>query len=454
MMMQPAASDQQQWMMMQQPMPQVMSLQDQQAQGPTHYPQTYEEVRTLWVGDLQYWMDEAYLRGCFTITGEQVISAKVIRNKQTMMSECYGFVEFPNHATAERVLQTYNGTLMPQTEQAFRLNWASFGMSERRVDGSGSDHSIFVGDLAPDVTDYILQETFRSRYLSVKGAKVVIDPNTGRSKGYGFVRFGDENERTRAMTEMNGVYCSSRPMRINTATPKKALLQQYNKVTSTVSAYQSPQSYGAQPTQTFTNDIDPNNSTIFVGGLDPNVTDEDLRHVFGQFGDLVYVKIPLGKGCGFVQFTHRSCAEEALQKLHGAFIGQQAVRLSWGRSPANKQWQPSGWGQGQADPNQWNTGYYGYGQGYEGYGYTAQPQDASMYAYSNYAGYGNYPQQQIEVQSGAVNIAQVPEYREEEIFDPLAPLDVDKLNAAYIALHERPAVGHHLWLRTSEEVQS
>jgi RNA recognition motif-containing protein len=44
---------------------------------------------------------------------------------------------------------------------------------------------------------------------------------------------------------------------------------------------------------------------IFVGGLDPAVGDEDLRNVFGQFGELVYVKIPAGKGCGFVQFTHR-----------------------------------------------------------------------------------------------------------------------------------------------------
>jgi RNA recognition motif-containing protein len=57
----------------------------------------------------------------------------------------------------------------------------------------------------------------------VKGAKVVTDANTGRSKGYGFVRFGEEMERNRAMSEMNGVYCSTRPMRISAATPKKAL---------------------------------------------------------------------------------------------------------------------------------------------------------------------------------------------------------------------------------------
>lgn len=159
----------------------------------------------------------------------QVFSVKVIRNKQTGQSEGYGFVEFYSRTTAERVLQNYNGSVMPNTEQNFRLNWATFSAGDKRSDG-GSDLSIFVGDLAADVTDAMLQETFASKYPSVKAAKVVIDSNTGRSKGYGFVRFGDENERSRAMTEMNGAYCSSRPMRLGVATPKKSsgYQQQYN----------------------------------------------------------------------------------------------------------------------------------------------------------------------------------------------------------------------------------
>ena len=60
--------------------------------------------------------------------------------------------------------------------------------------------------------------TFGIQPICFKGAKVVIDSNSGPSKGYGF-RFGDENERTRAMTEMNEIYCSSRPMHIGVATP-------------------------------------------------------------------------------------------------------------------------------------------------------------------------------------------------------------------------------------------
>lgn len=316
----------------------------QQQQGST------DEIRTIWLGDLHHWMDENYLHNCFAHTGE-VVSAKVIRNKQTGQSEGYGFVEFYSRATAEKVLQNYNGTMMPNTDQAFRLNWATFSAGDRRTDAT-SDLSIFVGDLAIDVTDAMLQETFASRFSSIKGAKVVIDSNTGRSKGYGFVRFGDENERTRAMTEMNGVYCSSRPMRIGVATPKKTYgyQQQYSSQAVVLAGGHSngAVAQGSQP------EGDSNNTTIFVGGLDSDISDEDLRQPFLKFGDVVSVKIPVGKGCGFVQFADRKNAEEAIQALNGTVIGKQTVRLSWGRSPGNKHWRTDS-----------NGSHYG-GQGYGG----------------------------------------------------------------------------------------
>ncbi|XP_040973789.1 polyadenylate-binding protein RBP47B' isoform X2 [Gossypium hirsutum] len=354
-----------------------------------HHPTSLEEVRTLWIGDLQFWVDESYLNSCFAHTGE-LVSIKIIRNKITGQPEGYGFVEFVSHQAAERILQTYNGTPMPGTDQMFRLNWASFGIGERRTD-PGLEHSIFVGDLASDVTDYLLQETFRAHYPSVRGAKVVTDPNTGRSKGYGFVKFADEMERNRAMTEMNGVYCSTRAMRISAATPKKTTAgfqQQYAvaKAVYPVPAYTTPM-------QVLPPDNDNTNTTIFVGNLDPNVTEEELKQFFSPLGEIVYVKIPAAKGCGFVQFATRTSAEEAIQRMQGQMIGQQVVRISWGRSPTAKQDLPGAWGT-QVDPNQWSA-YYGYGQGYDAYAYGAT-QDPSLYAYGAYAGYAQYSQQNRE----------------------------------------------------------
>ncbi|XP_021287461.1 polyadenylate-binding protein RBP45C isoform X1 [Herrania umbratica] len=327
------------------------------------------EIRSLWIGDLQQWMDENYLINIFAHTGE-VASAKVIRNKQTGLPEGYGFIEFVSRAAAERVLQSYNGVPMPNSEQNFRLNWAALGYGEKRQD-EGPDYTIFVGDLAADVSDYMLQETFKAVYPSVKGAKVVTDRTTGRSKGYGFVRFGDETEQLRAMTEMNGIYCSTRAMRIGPAANKKPVTgQQYPKA-----SYQN--------TQGNPGENDPNNTTIFVGGLDPSVSEDQLKQIFSQLGEVVHVKIPANKHCGFVQYANRTSAEQALSVLNGTMLGGRNIRLSWGRSPSSKQAQP--------DQAQWNGGYYGYAQGFEAYGYAPPPQDPNMY-YGGYPGYGNYQQ--------------------------------------------------------------
>jgi hypothetical protein len=43
-------------------------------------------------------------------------------------------------------------------------------------------------------------------------------------------------------------------------------------------------------------ELDPTNTTLFIGGLSTGVSEEQLRAVFAQYGDIVYVKIPAGKG--------------------------------------------------------------------------------------------------------------------------------------------------------------
>ncbi|GMP88665.1 hypothetical protein CsSME_00040563 [Camellia sinensis var. sinensis] len=53
---------------------------------------------------------------------------------------------------------------------------------------------------------------------------------------------------------------------------------------------------------------------------------------------------------------------------------------------------PGVWSQ-QADPSQWSSTYYGYGQGYDAYGY-GTTHDPSLYAYGAYPGYAQYPQQE------------------------------------------------------------
>ncbi|CAH8372831.1 unnamed protein product [Eruca vesicaria subsp. sativa] len=296
---------------------QYAPYQQNQHKPPPHERGSGENVKTLWVGDLLHWMDEAYLHTCFSHTNE-VSSVKVIRNKQTLQSEGYGFVEFLSRAAAEEVLQSFSGSIMPNSEQPFRLNWASFSTGEKRAVENGPELSIFVGDLSPDVTDTVLQELFAERYPSVKSAKVVIDLNTGRSKGYGFVRFGDEDERSRALTEMNGALCSNRQMRVGVATPKRAVANQ--------------QQHSSQ-------------AVVVAGGHGANGY---MPHGSQSDGDS----------------NNSTSADDAIQSLNGTVIGKNTVRLSWGRTP-NKQWRG-------------DNGGYSRGQGYNNGGY-ANHHDSNSY---------------------------------------------------------------------------
>ncbi|VAH30804.1 unnamed protein product [Triticum turgidum subsp. durum] len=173
------------------------------------------ESRSLRIRELFPWMDEDYLRSCFTRSPE-LVTAVITRNKETKQSEGFGYLTFSDHATADQILQSYNGQKMPNADRDFSLSWVHYA-------GPDDDCAIYVGGLGFDVTDFMLHHVFKNRYPSVKRAKVIWDFFARRSKGYGFVVFGDVNERTQAMTEMNGAYCSSRPMRIGPATFKSGM---------------------------------------------------------------------------------------------------------------------------------------------------------------------------------------------------------------------------------------
>ncbi|KAF2876030.1 hypothetical protein BDV95DRAFT_440076, partial [Massariosphaeria phaeospora] len=74
---------------------------------------------------------------------------------------------------------------------------------------------------------------FQNKYKSCKSAKIMSDPITGMARDCRSTNMStnsklhtaisglpDEQEQQKALTEMQGVYCGNRPMRISTATPK------------------------------------------------------------------------------------------------------------------------------------------------------------------------------------------------------------------------------------------
>jgi cold-inducible RNA-binding protein len=75
---------------------------------------------------------------------------------------------------------------------------------------------LYVGGLSWDTTDAGLQQAFE-RFGIVSEAKVVMDRDTGRSRGFGFVTFQEADDASKAVEALNGSELDGRKIRVDEA---------------------------------------------------------------------------------------------------------------------------------------------------------------------------------------------------------------------------------------------
>lgn len=80
--------------------------------------------------------------------------------------------------------------------------------------------NIYVGNLPFRSTSDDLERLF-GEYGSVDSAAIITDRDTGRSRGFGFVEMGNDQEAQRAIDELNGFEMDGRPLTVNQARPRR-----------------------------------------------------------------------------------------------------------------------------------------------------------------------------------------------------------------------------------------
>lgn len=296
---------------------------------------------SIWVGDLDAYMDENFLRQAIAASGwaNDITRIKVVRDHYTGMHAGYGFLDASSPDAAQRVITTGSGMPIPGTNRCWRLN---IGRNTATTTITfGAESNVYVGNLEPSVTDYQLMTAFRPRYSTVRHAKVVCN-EYGQSKGFGFVRFSDPAEAERAVAEMNGFIFNTKPIRLSPAAGRaRGNLDGgphlYSGRHGPSIVYNRLSSHGSQtnkrPRQLMSPD-DPNNTTLFIGGTASHVTEDLLWREFSTFGELHAVRVPLNKtNFAFVRFKSRDCAQRAKDEVsHTHFVSlnpNKPVRIEW-----------------------------------------------------------------------------------------------------------------------------
>ncbi|XAR67962.1 hypothetical protein NMG60_11002921 [Bertholletia excelsa] len=178
------------------------------------YPEPPEEAK-VFVGNLPYDVDSEKLAQLFEPAGIVEI-AEVVYNRETDQSRGFGFVTMSTVEEAEKAVEMLdrydlNGRFLTVNKAAPRGS-----RPERTPRVFEPSYRIYVGNLPWDVDNARLEQVF-SEHGKVMDARVVYDRDTGRSRGFGFVRMSSEAELNDAIANLDGQTLDGRAIRVSVA---------------------------------------------------------------------------------------------------------------------------------------------------------------------------------------------------------------------------------------------
>ncbi|KAL6719584.1 Spliceosome-associated protein 49 [Lecanora helva] len=176
-------------------------------------------------------------------------------------------------------------------------------MSGTRHWEQDKEATVYIGNLDERVTDSLVWELMlqAGRIVNVHLPK---DRVTQTHQGYGFVEFISEEDAEYAARIMNQVRLYGKPIRVNKASADK----------------QKTVEVGAE---------------LFVGNLDPMVTEQTLYDTFGRFGSLITApKVArddanLSKGYGFISFSNFEASDEAVANMNGQYLMNKEISVQY-----------------------------------------------------------------------------------------------------------------------------
>ena len=250
---------------------------------------------SLYVGELDTAVTEAMLFELFSSMG-QVASIRVCRDAVTRRSLGYAYVNYNNTSDGERALEELNYTVIKG--RPCRIMWSQRDPALRKT-GQGN---VFIKNLDTAIDNKALHDTFAA-FGNILSCKVAQD-EFGNSKGYGFVHYETGEAATQAIKHVNGMLLNEKKVFVGHHVARKDRESKFEEMKAN-----------------FTN--------IYVKNIESEVTDEDFRTLFENYGEITSASITRdpetgkSKGFGFVNYVKHEDASVAVEALNDKdFKGQ------------------------------------------------------------------------------------------------------------------------------------
>uniref|UniRef100_A0A7S4MS55 Splicing factor 3B subunit 4 n=1 Tax=Vannella robusta TaxID=1487602 RepID=A0A7S4MS55_9EUKA len=169
---------------------------------------------TIYVGDLDERVDDALLWELM-LQAAPVVNVHIPKDKLTQAHQGYGFVEFNTPANAEYAAKIMNMIML--YGKPIKVNKAQQANKAGTVDVGAN---LFIGNLDPDVDEKMLYDTFSVFGVITGTPKIMRDPETGESRGFGFLSYDCFEASDAAISAMDGQYLCNRSISVTYAIKK------------------------------------------------------------------------------------------------------------------------------------------------------------------------------------------------------------------------------------------
>ena len=190
---------------------------------------------TVYVGNLDEKVQEELLWELMIQCGP-VVNVHMPKDKVTGKHQFYGFVEFRGEEDAEYCMKVMN--MIKLYGKAIKVNKAS---QDKRQTDVGAN--IFIGNLDADIDEKVLYDTFSAFGGILQSPKIMRDPETNMSKGYGFISYESFEASDLAIESMNGQYLSNRVIVVQYAFKKDTQGERHGTPAERLLAASQPQRF-------------------------------------------------------------------------------------------------------------------------------------------------------------------------------------------------------------------
>jgi polyadenylate-binding protein len=227
----------------------------------------------VFIKNLDTAIDNKALHDTFAAFGN-ILSCKVAQD-EFGNSKGYGFVHYETAEAATNAIKHVNGMLLNEKKVFVGHHIAKKDRQSKFEEMKANFTNIYVKNIESEVTDDEFRDLFE-KYGEITSASIARDPDTGKSRGFGFVNFVNHENAATAVEELNDKDFKGQALYVGRAQKKHEREEELRKQYEAARVEKASKYQGVN---------------LYVKNLHDEIDDEKLRELFSKFGTITSAKV-------------------------------------------------------------------------------------------------------------------------------------------------------------------